>query len=216
VNTPIERTANAIKAHTHLSYDYNSTISVLVGKEEKQFTVHKDSICAKSKFFKAACSERWIEGQKKLIKLPEASTRDFQAYVNWVYTSRIEVNENAEKQYNGHVKMYILEDVLDDYQLRNTAMEYLISSIETPIAQGYRMLRDAYERTPTGSPLRRLLVSRQIGQGERKTFPECVSKYPVELIQEMAVSLMRDTPYVKRVDLMANVKSACQPETESA
>jgi hypothetical protein len=57
-------------------------VSILTGEEEQQFTVHKDSICAKSKFFKAACSERWIEGKQKVVKLPDITARDFQTYVH--------------------------------------------------------------------------------------------------------------------------------------
>jgi hypothetical protein len=57
-------------------------VSILTGEEEQQFTVHKDSICAKSKFFKAACSERWIEGKQKVVKLPDVTARDFQTYVH--------------------------------------------------------------------------------------------------------------------------------------
>lgn len=57
---------------TPASYDYDSLITVLVGAGEERFTVHKDVICVKSKFFRAACSDRWQEGQEKVVRLPEA------------------------------------------------------------------------------------------------------------------------------------------------
>jgi hypothetical protein len=38
--------------------NFNDQISVLVGPDEQFSLVHKDMICAESKFFAAACSER--------------------------------------------------------------------------------------------------------------------------------------------------------------
>jgi hypothetical protein len=136
VSTWTKQDARHTQAYTSscYDYDYNSTITVLVGHEEQQFTVHKDTICAKSKFFRAARSERWnrlSEGKEKAIKLPETSVRDFQIYVHWVYTSKIEVDSgDATKTYADHLQAYILGDVLDDYQLRNAAMEQLINGCQ--------------------------------------------------------------------------------------
>jgi hypothetical protein len=55
-------------------------VTVLVGKEEKRFTLHQDAVCANSKFFKAACSKRWREGQERTVRLPEAQPDIFKLY----------------------------------------------------------------------------------------------------------------------------------------
>jgi len=73
---------------TFSGYDYNSTVKVLVGPEEQPFVVYKDLICASSKFFKAACSKRWTEGQEKLIRLPEVEPKNFQGYVAWLCSGK--------------------------------------------------------------------------------------------------------------------------------
>jgi len=69
--------------------DFDKIIVVLVDSEEKHFSVHQDAICDKSKFSKAACSKHWIEGQEKLIRLPEVKPEVFQRYSNWIYSGTI-------------------------------------------------------------------------------------------------------------------------------
>lgn len=49
--------------------DYSEVITVLVGQEEKSFTVHKAIICAKSQFFATACSQQWQEGRSGVVRL---------------------------------------------------------------------------------------------------------------------------------------------------
>ena len=50
-------------------------------RDSKQFTIHKHLICAKSKFFEAACSKLWAEDTEKVVRLPEVKVDAFQAYL---------------------------------------------------------------------------------------------------------------------------------------
>jgi hypothetical protein len=208
-------------ADPFLSYDYNSTITVLVGKKERQFTVHKDTICAKSKFFKTACSERWSglqssEEKSKAIKLPETPARAFQAYVHWVYTSQVEVESAvAWAKHRDHLKLYILPDVLDDYQLRNTVTKLLIHSLLDITTQpGPSTIYYVYECTPVGSPLRKVLVDRKIALASRKEFASDVTEYHVEFVQEPAVALLDGAPLLSsRKELVASLINSFKPET---
>jgi hypothetical protein len=53
-------------------YDYDDIIIVLVGEEKIKFSVYKDIICEKSKFFNTACApDRWLEGKEKTVSLPK-------------------------------------------------------------------------------------------------------------------------------------------------
>jgi hypothetical protein len=81
----------------HLSdCEYNNTISVLVGEKKQLFTVYKDIICASSKFFKAACSERWVEGKEKKVLLPEVEPKFFQSYVAWLYSGNYQLQASKD------------------------------------------------------------------------------------------------------------------------
>jgi hypothetical protein len=73
---------------------------VLVGPDEVAFTVHENFICAKSKFFQAACRKEWSEGAQKLIRLPEVEPGVFRSYLNWVYTGDLAVNSTKDDPVN--------------------------------------------------------------------------------------------------------------------
>jgi hypothetical protein len=149
------------------------------------------------------------------IKLPETSVCDFQLYAHWLYTSKIKVEvegEDVGQKQQIYLSMYILGDVLDDYRLRNAAMEHLIDSLPQPSPD---TVWDVYERTPVGSPLRKLLVDQRIGTGDCGKFAVDVEVYPAEFVQELAVSLIRKTSIVTPEDFVAQMKSSFHPEMGS-
>jgi hypothetical protein len=151
--------------------------------------------------------------------LPETSVRDFQLYFHWLYTSKTEVEgegeEDVEQKHQSYLSMYILGDVLDDYQLRNTAMEHLIESLPFTPQPSPDAVWDIYERTPAGSPLRKLLVDQRIGTGDRDEFAKDVEVFPAEFVQELAVSLMSKTPIVTPEEFVLGLKSSLYPKTGS-
>lgn len=109
--------------------DFDSFITVLVGPDRNRFTIHQDAICDNSKFFKAACSKRWLEGQEKLVHLLEVKIEVFQAYCKWVYLGLMPVTHcSRESKVEGItaeqgllINLYLLGDLLDDFQLRRVA-----------------------------------------------------------------------------------------------
>ena len=53
-----------------------------------RFDLHKEYICGKSDFFKAACSDNFKEADG-VIKLPEQDPEIFKHFVHWLYTGRL-------------------------------------------------------------------------------------------------------------------------------
>jgi hypothetical protein len=106
---------------------------VLVGPDEVAFTVHENFICAKPKFFQAACRKEWSKGAQKLIRLPEVEPGVFRSYLNWVYTGDLAVDSTKDDpvnpkntKYSNFLKLYVLGDTLDDLSLRNSTTEILV------------------------------------------------------------------------------------------
>lgn len=184
-------------------YDFDNMVTVLVGKEEKRFTLHQDAVCAKSKFFKAACSKEWLEGQERVVRLPETQVTTFQEYCSWIYSSKIAVgtctqaSALAEKGNELQRLMYlhILGDELDDIQLRNKANVELFKAMQKsnaiPDAQLNKMV---WESTMPGSLLRKLLVDAIVARFTRHEFAAAVSQYPAECVQEIAVAALQAAP----------------------
>jgi hypothetical protein len=175
--------------------------------------MHDALICALSGFFKAACSRHCGSSESRAIRLPEISVDDFQLYADWVYLSTIGVEDGDDDADEVYCRMYILGDVLDNYRLPTAAMERLIDGIKCTALPSMYTVWDVYERTPTGSPLRKFLVDRWIGRGDDEKFASNAELYPVEFVQELAVSLTSRTPAVTLEDFVASVRSSFHPET---
>jgi hypothetical protein len=123
-------------------HDYNDIIKVLVGTAQTPFSVHKHTICSKSKFFQTTCSSKqWLESEEKSVALPHIEPEIFKAYVHWMYTKTLsygirwghsgrapqEVSE-SEDQWSC-VEAYILSGFLDYAEFRKAVLNKLIKDI---------------------------------------------------------------------------------------
>jgi hypothetical protein len=188
-------TSGADKVNSY-EYDYNDLITVLVDEDEVELTVHKATICEKSKFFEAAVSsDRWKEGKEKVVRLPEVDSDEFRAYIHWVYTGKFlpeihwetaDVGEHEVK--TTYMQGYILADVLDDHELRTHALETLIDKcIHWTTFPSGEFCEDIWEQTPKGSPLRTFLVLFVERYADPVRFFEIISTYPREFLEEFAM-----------------------------
>lgn len=62
---------------------------VLVGPDEKQFTIPKVLLTRRSAFFKAALEGGFKEAKEKMIRLPEADVAVFETWAQWAHTYEI-------------------------------------------------------------------------------------------------------------------------------
>jgi hypothetical protein len=193
-------------------------ITILVGQYEHPFTVHKDMLCAKSKFFKAACSTRWASGREKVVRPLHGTHDQFQMYVSWVYTSHFHVDaEDPEQQLAELIGMFILGDVLDDYQLRNATMERLITTVlgGTHVF-GLDQLDRVYAATVAGSPLRQFVVWWMLVNVSHDSLKADIAQYPAELVQELALASLERTAVLTDKESVRLLKAVIKPEKESA
>jgi hypothetical protein len=168
-------------------------ILVLVDEDEVEFTVHKDSICEKSKFFEAAVSnDSWREGREKIVRLPEINVADFRTYIHWMYTGKClpEVQWQADhisgsQELVSYTDGYILADVLDDRELRRHILATMIDKTsEWREMPDGAFCKEVWKRTPKGSPLRSFFVLYAWGCLDPLCLFETVSKYPKAFLQE--------------------------------
>lgn len=201
-------------ALTFHSHDYNDTITVLVGDKEKRFTVHKDVICVKSKFFRAACSKRWREGQEKIVRLPEVrSASIFQLYMDWTYGNESGLFKEtyfdsttlaASDVVDRLIGLYLLGDVLDDVKLRNYTLRLM-----TAVIKGSRFLlhpmqcHRVWRRTVPNSPLRKYVVDLVVTLSSPEVFRNRSAEYPMDLVLQAAIVLMERRQWTGYMDVEA-------------
>jgi hypothetical protein len=178
-------------------YDYYDIIAVLVGPEEHRFRVHKDVICAKSKFFRAACSSCWREGQEKVVRLPNArSEQSFQTYIYWIYASDVVVDEITsseveEKVVSDLIELFLLGDVLDDVKLRNEVIQLLTTHIQNSddhlTADHCKLI---WDHTTSNSTLRKWTVEAIVTSMHAIYFESDGASWPTDLALRIAIHFM--------------------------
>jgi hypothetical protein len=153
---------NTILNHRILTFpslDYTKTIKVLIGPEEQIFIIHTDIVCAKSRFLKAACSDRWKEGQEECVRLPDVKPETCQCYVDWVYGGIFVAEGPGDSAVNMSARLYVLGDTLDDVKLRITALKALTSYAcvdHIPYPPEYRFNLPGLEQYSTTLPLQEM------------------------------------------------------------
>jgi hypothetical protein len=183
------------------SYNYNEVITILVGPEEHRFIAHKDVICDKSKFFKAACSDRWLEVQEKIVRLPGARSEvTFRTYIDWIYRSDLVVDEvesedSEEVDLNTKselIELYLLGDVLEDVKLRNKIIHLLNTNINTSDHHlDPHLCELIWDNTTSNSLLRKWTVDSIITNMNSSGFESSSSLWPADLVLQIAIRFMK-------------------------
>jgi hypothetical protein len=156
-------------------------------------------ICAKSGFFRAACSTRWLEGREKVVRLPEVMAKVFQVYVDWAYTGNLILGAAAtfspgkRPTCRGLVDLYLLGDVLDDVKLRNKAMQLLNAHVAAHLSPGFATICHVWENTPPSSILRKWMVEVTIMKLKSESFAENAGNYPADYVVQVATTLLHRT-----------------------
>jgi hypothetical protein len=74
-----------------VAFDSKNVITLLLGKassSQSTMTVHKSFIIRDSEFFATALKSTWVEGQTRVIKLPEEQPAHVTYYLDWIYNRR--------------------------------------------------------------------------------------------------------------------------------
>lgn len=192
-----------------------------MGPNEQLFGVHKDVICKDSDFFRAACSTNWLEGQEKLVRLPEVKPSVFQVYLDWAYTGILAVEdaqtpeEDRGRSSSGIIDVYLLGDVLGDVKLRNQAMQLLNTHVIEHKLPSYHSIRKIFRNTPTNSNLRKWAVDVVIMRYDRDRFAQHAANYPAEFVAQMAMRLLEIVPVISRNDAKRRLSTAEYFEAEA-
>nr|POE99364.1 hypothetical protein CFP56_52757 [Quercus suber] len=176
----------------------SDVVTLVVGEEERKFVVHKDLLCEHSAFFKAALSEPWKEGQENTVTLPTDDADIFDLYAHWIYHWKIysreltSVSGPDSDECSILVSAFLFGEKVQDGNFKDATIDALIASVSIPGGDGKRWyptgstIQRAYEGTPDGSPLRRLLLDMYVHQGAATwVSQECGIDFVVDLAKEL-------------------------------
>ncbi|KAK3711482.1 hypothetical protein LTR37_009661 [Vermiconidia calcicola] len=153
-------------------YEFSEHLQVVVGSEKKHFIVHKDVITCRSPFFAAASAERWNNsGDVKPIELPDEDPKIFSTYLQWLYHAEVVVEDKPNNEFSELIKAYIMADKFGDLTCANAIADEIIrSGIIHNCIPTVSDIHTAFEDTPDGSPLRKLLVDFWMFEADDEAF----------------------------------------------
>ncbi|KAF2163134.1 hypothetical protein M409DRAFT_26579 [Zasmidium cellare ATCC 36951] len=169
---------------------YNKTITVLVGPEEDKFIVHKSTACDNSPFFKAACSQHWVEGQDKVVRLPDTTAKLFETFLHWAYTKDLKMEGVDDSTTADQPRTYDLGSVwglanyLQTPALRNKVIDRLLQKFDAMphTAVPRSALNHIWDLSPPDATIRRLLIDLHLTRMSRQMFEAFEDEWPQDLI----------------------------------
>lgn len=183
------------------NYNPSNTVLLLVGEKQEEMLVHAGFLSARSKFFKAALSNNWQEGQTKLIKLPEDDPETVGQYLDHLYRKILPMEmewsaNHAEAIYFALARLYAYGERVLDRDIRDSIAERFViftSVINLNLPRhlyypGPGAIEIIYEGTTEASPMRRLLVDMYVLHGSKEWL---VPKLHPEFCQDVAREFMR-------------------------
>ncbi|KAK5164052.1 uncharacterized protein LTR77_010143 [Saxophila tyrrhenica] len=191
--------------------DFVDTITVLVGANEARFMLHKNVVCATSDFFRAACDGNWKEATDKVIRVPEAEPSVFQFYLAWLYTDRIDLDQNfaikgqydaveLSQTYLSLLNAYIFGDIIQDVAFRNALIDkMLVLSKQTDKWPHPREAAKLCQSVSIGSKMVRLLADGYACTFSAETFSRELPNLPAELIKLIA-ALSNEERYMSNAE----------------
>lgn len=135
----------------------SETFLVLVGDDQKPFTLYKNIATRSFKFFQAAMNRNWLECQEENVTLAEVQVGTFECYLQWLNTG--DITFEGDPSTSALARFYILGDFLDDVSFRNAVLDEIVNQACHPHrVPSLGAIRLAWEQTPAGCPLRKLIL----------------------------------------------------------
>lgn len=146
---------------------------------EKTYYVHKSLLTKESKYFKAALEGDFREARENRVKLEEVDVKTFSIFVDWLYTSRLEVAEvkpnnlsrnpvvwdddrdlEMRARIGQHMNLYIFGDAHDIPALRRSTVDSLFNCFNhfNTVLPTRKLITHAFAHLPRSSPLIQMLI----------------------------------------------------------
>lgn len=142
--------------------------------------------------------EEWKEGQDRVIPLPTDEPKVVNLYLQWAYRNMIFSRKRTEEQRHDSDEFSLLTDAfvfgekIQDDHFKDAVVDAIIKSASTPGKGGHlyypgaATIGRAYEGTPPGSPLRRLMVDFWVQYGGNEWIKTDMNReFLTDLVREL-------------------------------
>lgn len=135
-------------------------VTLEVGLANIIVAVHQDLLCKHSPFFTAALQGQWKEGAERTVKLPLDDAVVVRIYVLWLYRHELALYDLPFITTSDlMIAAYLFGEKVQDADFKDAITDALLHyESEDDLLLTSATISKAYQGTPVGSPLRRLLV----------------------------------------------------------
>ncbi|KAK4960285.1 hypothetical protein LTR10_003179 [Elasticomyces elasticus] len=198
----IQRTALAWKPDPRLpakrAFDASQPlIKVLVGLTEEVFLIHRPILCSSSGYFTARLKPEWSRQSSDEVRLPDADHSAFNIYVNWLYMRGItrssldDDDEDAQsEEWLNLADAFVLGDALVDSEFQASVLETLRFMSGSRQRKSFwavatEVVAVIYDGTPTGSPIREVLLDLFLLHADGQLSDDDILALPEEFLREL-------------------------------
>ncbi|KAG9701057.1 hypothetical protein KCU95_g413, partial [Aureobasidium melanogenum] len=135
-----------------------STVTLLVGKQEKAYVLHKDLLCFYSDYFRAAFDGPFKEAAERKLRLPDVEKDVFERVQLWLYTRNIQLPDNESEVFEILVDLWIFGDQHQIPLLQNRVMDEFFDRCEAADNIASYLIGTVYAKTLAGSLLRKAFI----------------------------------------------------------
>ena len=183
-----------------------STVTLLVGTDEEPLVAHESYTKKNSEFFQAAVMKEWVEGQTRVIKLPEDDVETMTNYLTFTYSCELPTSKLVKGRparmnvdWDSLAKLYVLGDRIRDKCVRNAITSEIARVSVLPDENGASGFMPAaasnilFDGTPEGSPIRQMIIDKHVSGGHKRWLdsgndhPALVLEIARELLGKVAV-----------------------------
>jgi hypothetical protein len=132
-------------------------VHIRVGKEAKDFGIHKDLICHHSPYFNAAFNSQFKEAETGIMILEDTESRVFELFYQWLYTQNLWEEDAAEKKWPASeevIMLYIFADKGMVTPLKDQIMAALEGIFDMYRHLSFSHFRLLWQNTSTSDPIR--------------------------------------------------------------
>ncbi|KAG9747683.1 hypothetical protein KCU73_g7285, partial [Aureobasidium melanogenum] len=137
---------------------FQSLVTLIIGKEKKAYTLHKDLLCFYSDYFRAAFNGSFKEAAERKLELPDVDEDVFEEFQLWLYTRNLQKPVEDSQMYELLVILWIFGDQLQIPLLQNQVMDEIFAQYKARRALTCDLIRVVYKKTLAGSPLRKAFI----------------------------------------------------------
>lgn len=135
-----------------------STVTLIVGKHDKAYVLHKDLLCFYSDYFRAAFDGPFKEAAERKLRLPDVEENVFDRVQLWLYTRNLQLPTDDSDIFEILVDLWIFGDQHQIPLLQNRVMDELFDRCEAADSVASYLIGTVYAKTLAGSPLRKAFI----------------------------------------------------------